>query len=104
MRWYALSRVAFIPNSHEVEKHAFSISKLMLPGPSCHQKTCYFMIEIQPKRRQNPTKMASVWLALAPGRPERRKTENSPRLATTGVPFGVPFYDNLARWLPKGGP
>ena len=63
-----------------------------------------FMMKIRLKWRQNPTKMASVWLALAPGRPERRKAGPGPAPAATGAPFGVPFPRHLAHGLSKGGP
>ena len=118
--------VACIHNAHEVKKHAFLMSKLMLPGPSCHPKPAFSILGSFPlwplisisisfnsmKFNQNPTEMASksgrngmCSGCTGPGAPRATKNGKFPSaLATTRVPFGVPFYDNLARWLPKGGP
>ena len=96
-------------------KYAFSISKLMLPGPSCHQKPVFFILEsfpFGPFYDENPTEMASksdqngISLACTgPGAPRETKSRKKRQApAATGAPFGIPFPRHLAHGLSKGGP
>ena len=88
-----------------IKKPVFSILESFPFGPlisiSISLKYCYFMIKIRPKWCQNPTKMASVRLALAPGCPERRKVE---KLCRPRRPPGLLLRSRFLGIYPTGCP